>query len=327
MAVMRLSSTPAGKSGEMKDQREGLKAIYVNLDKSTDRANCISRQLTESGIENERFAAAALPACPDWDFKCFNDAIFKSNGDCFKGGAEFLSLLQHASKGNASTWEVASGILANWCSHKRLFQQLSDKSSSTYGFPHIGKAMLQVMQRSKDKKPAADKLSEKVYVIMEDDAILKPNFGSVIEDFVRNYNGEWDLVQVDTFGSVQGWDKVNEYQGKPVYRPSPLAEYFGLHCILVKESSVAKLNFAMEHMPAVPVDWFPKLLKLVPNMVTLSWSPDVVINPEVKMWAGYNGTDFLPKYCHEDILLSTIGGEAPATPSTIKRLSLSQQVE
>lgn len=334
-AVMRLSSyhreTPkadekVATASVSHKKRSHLKAFYVNLDKSPERAECISHQLSDNRIRSDRFAAATLPACPDWDFKCFKDAVFASNRDCFKGGAEFLSLLSHASKGNASTWEVASGILANWCSHKRLFQQLADNSSLSYGVKNFGwavgknmKSMLQLgNKKSQEEKP---KESEMVYIIMEDDAILKPGFGDAIEDFVQNFHGDWDLVQVDTFGSVQGFDKIDEYKQKPVYRPSPVAEYFGLHCILVKESSVAKMNFAMEHMPAVPVDWFPKLLKLVPDMVSIAWNPDIVINPEVKMWAGYTGEDFLPKYCKKDILLSTIGGEAAATPSTIERLN------
>ena len=85
---------------------------------------------------------------------------------------------------------------------------------------------------------AKTKKGEKVYIILEDDAILRPEFAEKINDFIANYDGsKWDMVQVDTFGGVDGRDKIGEYKNVSVYHPGMKGDYFGLHCILVKDPS------------------------------------------------------------------------------------------
>jgi len=303
-------------------QRSGLKAFYVNLDKSKERASCISQQLAEQRIGNNRYVASTMPNCGDFDFKCFQLAM-ETNKDCFKSGADLIHMFQHGSKGNASSVQVAGAVLANWCSHKRLFQELASNTSSNYGLAEfapkvegsIGNAVKKGLHlHQKFEEAGADMgggTDEEVYIIMEDDAILKPNFGNKIEEFVRNYAGKWDMVQVDTFGSKRDQDKIGMFKDTDIYHPSATGDYFGLHCILVKKSAVGKLNFEMGLMPAVPVDWFPKLLKDVPDTNGIVWNPDIVINPEVKAhWSDNAGEDFLPKYCDKKIVASVIGGEA-----------------
>lgn len=288
-------------------QRPNLQAVFVNLDKSTDRASCISRQLSDHRIDNVRFAASEMPTCPDFDFGCVTKSL-ESNKDCFKHGADLIHIFTHGSEGKQSKMKTAAGVLANWCSHKRLFQQIQTNHSSGYDFKNLlgGNQFLQ-----KKGSLLEEKKSEKVYVIMEDDAILKPGFGDTIEDFVQNYKGAWDMVQIDTFGSTRDQDKIGEYKNISLFKPSALAEYFGLHCLLVKESSVPKLNFEMGLMPAVPVDWFPKLLKDVPDTTVLAWNPDIVINPEVKTFDKKDASflaKWMPHYCEQSVTASTIGG-------------------
>jgi len=148
--------------------------------------------------------------------------------------------------------------------------------------------------------------NEKVFIVLEDDAILQPNFAEKVNDFIANYPGKWDMLQLDTFGKSDRRDKVGEFGGFPVYHPGTDGDYFGLHCILIKESSIGKINLEMGLMPAVPVDWFPKLLKAVPDTKVLVWNPDIVLQPEMKT----SGREVvLPSYCDQSIMKSTIGGE------------------
>merc|ERR1719443_1246969 len=116
------------------------------------------------------------------------------------------------------------------------------------------------------------------------------------------------MIQVDTFGRNHEADKVGEFKGAPVFRPSMQGDYYGLHCLLIKESSMGKINLEMGLMPAVPVDWFPKLLKEVPDTKVLAWNPDIVTQPEMAI---QNKTVELPSYCDDSVMISTIGAEVP----------------
>eukprot|EP00746_Dinoflagellata_sp_MGD_P125583 gnl/MRDRNA2_/MRDRNA2_60354_c0_seq1.p1 gnl/MRDRNA2_/MRDRNA2_60354_c0~~gnl/MRDRNA2_/MRDRNA2_60354_c0_seq1.p1 ORF type:complete len:329 (-),score=94.97 gnl/MRDRNA2_/MRDRNA2_60354_c0_seq1:27-1013(-) len=290
-------------------KQANLKAYFVNTEKSQARSACMTRQLNEQGIENERFSAVVMKECPDFDFTCMNDVVFNHHKDCFKSGADLLHLTQHGSSGkDASMKNRAMAVLANWCSHKRLFQQISTNTSSKYDVQTLGRNFFRekLLNKEPEKTAQAAKKSEKVYIILEDDAILRPQFAEKVQDFIQNYDGKWDMLQVDTFGGVDGRDKIGDFKGVPVYHPGMKGDYFGLHCMLIKESSMGKINLEMGLMPAVPVDWFPKLLKEVPDTKVLVWNPDIVRQPEMKT-AGKDVT--LPQYCDQSVLLSTIGGE------------------
>jgi hypothetical protein len=308
------SAAPADKFNPLKNfkarevtKQTNLKAFYVNTEKSTARAECMTRQLNDQGIENSRYSAVVMKECPDFDFTCMNDVVFNHHKDCFKSGADLIHLTQHGSSAkDASMKNRAMAVLANWCSHKRLFNEISKNTSSSYDVQALGKSFFRekILKDSKDE-PSAKK-DEKVYIVLEDDAILRPNFAEKVQDFISNYDGKWDMLQVDTFGGVDGRDKVGDFKGVPVYHPGMKGDYFGLHCILIKESSMGKINLEMSLMPAVPVDWFPKLLKDVPDTKVLVWNPDIVLQPEMKT-AGKDVA--LPSYCDDSVMLSTIGGE------------------
>jgi hypothetical protein len=311
-----VSAAPADKFNPLKNfkgtaaspaLRTNLKAYFVNTDKSEARAECMSKQLANQGIESARFKAVVMKECPDFDFVCMNDVVFNHHKDCFKSGADLIHLTQHGSSGkDASMKNRAMAVLANWCSHKRLFQEIATNTSSSYDVQTMAKNSFRQIVNKADEKTTKDANNDKVYIIMEDDSILKPDFADKIQDFIQNYDGKWDMVQVDTFGGVDGRDKVGDYKGVPVYHPGPKGDYFGLHCILIKESSMGKINLEMGLMPAVPVDWFPKLLKEVPDTKVLAWNPDIVAQPEMKT----QGKEVnLPSYCDDSVLLSTIGGE------------------
>jgi len=296
------------KLGEKKAMQQGLKAYFVNTEKSKARAQCMARQLNEQGIENERYDAVVMKECPDFDFTCMNDVVFTHHKDCFKSGADLIHMTQHGS-GGKSMKNTAMAVLANWCSHKRLFHEIAKNTSSKYDVQTLGRNFFRekiLNAKGEEDTGTKTKNGEKVYIILEDDAILRPEFAEKINDFIANYDGsKWDMVQVDTFGGVDGRDKIGEYKNVSVYHPGMKGDYFGLHCILVKESSMGKINLEMSLMPAVPVDWFPKLLKEVPDTKVLAWNPDIVVQPEMKT-KGKNVE--LPSYCDESIMYSTIGG-------------------
>merc|ERR1719160_1361187 len=158
-----------------------LQAYYVNTDKSKARAECMSRQLGEQGIESHRYKAVVMPECPDWELACMSKVVFVEHKDCFKSGADLVHLFQHGSGSqNASMKNRAMAVLANWCSHKRLFHELATNSSNDLQLAtfaqQAGKNLLrQVNPFEKNKEKTVKKLGkdEKVHIILEDDAILR----------------------------------------------------------------------------------------------------------------------------------------------------------
>merc|ERR1719160_36703 len=128
--------------------RTDIKAFFVNLDHSKDRASCISRQLNEHRIPNARFAAMTMPTCNDFDFGCVTKSM-EGHKDCFKNGADLIHIFTHGSQGNQTQMRTAAAVLANWCSHKRLFQQIQTNTSSNFDF---GKLISEGQQRFLEKK-------------------------------------------------------------------------------------------------------------------------------------------------------------------------------
>merc|ERR1719379_1559265 len=101
----------------------------------------MTRQLNEQGIDNERYNAVVMKECPDWDLTCMSDVVFNHHKDCFKSGADLIHVTQHGS-GGSSMKNTAMAVLANWCSHKRLFNEIATNTSSTYSLETMGKNFL-----------------------------------------------------------------------------------------------------------------------------------------------------------------------------------------
>jgi hypothetical protein len=191
------------------------------------------------------------------------------------------------------------GITSNWCSHKRLMQQITDEPES------------------------AD-----YHIIFEDDVVLKPGFKKAVADFIQNYNGtwgkKWDMVQIDPFGKTCDEHKVDEFRGNPIFKPTPhhwlrdqtplwrqthqewieknkCNEYWGFHAILVKKSAMKQIVANMEDNPTVPLDWLTGQYKNA-----IAWSPGVASNPEETHSDGKRIR--LPSYCKKEVLRSTLSG-------------------
>merc|ERR1719428_1798016 len=176
------------KKFDVKEKSKNLKAFFVNTDKSKARAQCMTRQLNEQGIENERWSAVVMKECGDWDLGCMNDVVFNHHKDCFKSGADLIHLTQHGSSGKDDSMKHrAMAVLANWCSHKRLFQQIVRSTSQQYDVTTLGRNFFRekLLNKHDDETPAKAAKDDKVYIVLEDDAILKPHFAEKIQDFIQ----------------------------------------------------------------------------------------------------------------------------------------------
>eukprot|EP00746_Dinoflagellata_sp_MGD_P155480 gnl/MRDRNA2_/MRDRNA2_85401_c0_seq5.p1 gnl/MRDRNA2_/MRDRNA2_85401_c0~~gnl/MRDRNA2_/MRDRNA2_85401_c0_seq5.p1 ORF type:complete len:344 (+),score=89.05 gnl/MRDRNA2_/MRDRNA2_85401_c0_seq5:72-1103(+) len=286
-----------------------VQAWYVNAKGKIDRDVCIRTQLEDMNIQPRRFTAIKLEKCfgpkaPDFG-TCIRNQGY---GDCIKSGMQWGALGAHGSeRADLEGTGVADytrhlGITSNWCSHKRLMQQIEkDEESADY------------------------------HLIFEDDVILKPGFKKAVADFIENYNGtwndgfkKWDLVQIDPFGTTCDDHKVDEFRGASIYKPTPhhwlrdmtplwrqthqqwieknrCNEYWGYHAILVRKSAMDKIVANMEDNPTVPLDW---LTGQYPNAI--AWSPGIASNPE-EMHSG--GKKFkLPSYCKKEVMRSSLSG-------------------
>lgn len=286
-----------------------VQAWYVNAKGKIDRDVCIRTQLEDLHIQPNRFAAIKIDDCfgKHYDFGvCVRKQGF---GDCIKGGMLWSALGAHGSEKADKEGEVGVadyrrhlGIVSNWCSHKRLFNQIFDSNQTA-----------------------------EYHLIFEDDVILKPGFKKAVADFIENYKGDWnsedkkwDLVQIDPFGSTCDWQKVDEFRGKPIFKPTPhlwvrdmkaeermklkdeieknrCNQYWGYHAILVRKSAMMDLVRDMENHPTVPLDWLTGQYKNA-----IAWQPKISRNPEEINTAGK--LVVLPSYCKREVLKSTLSG-------------------
>merc|ERR1719160_205699 len=159
-----------------------IEAWYVNLKKSKDRNKCISQQLEDLGFEPYRFEAVEWPKTCSGNTACLRQKT--DVADCITGGVGWGAVTVHGTKNKNSEARVQRGVLANWCSHKRLLEQYEMNKTNTK--------------------------EEEYIVVFEDDVILHKDFKDRIEKFIMEYDGklndgkvmDWDFVQIDPFGST-----------------------------------------------------------------------------------------------------------------------------
>jgi len=258
------------KAGQPKRLKKGqMEVWYVNLDSSTQRKQCVEDQLKKQFIEPHRFAAVKYPTTCEGGKNCFK----KEFADCMEGGINWAAVSHHGTV-SAGAGSVQKGVIANWCSHKRILDHLA-KDNVT-----------------KD---------EKYYVILEDDIILSPKFRLGLENFIASYPKEWKYIQVDPFGAEGR--QIGFYNGK-VTEPGRKGEKlpgdnYGMHCLVVKQSEIATIQNYFSTHEVIPIDW---IAKDIPGMIT--WAGNVVQNPE-----GHNGFEFQkPSFCGDGIFKSNIAG-------------------
>jgi hypothetical protein len=232
-------------------------------------------------VKPNRFSAIKFPET------CFEtapgkpyEACLEQAGlqDCIEGGIDYGSTATHGSR-TEDTGKIRSAVLSNWCSHKRLFQQI-------------------------EKESANNTKHAKYIVVLEDDVIVdRKYFMTVLQDFATKYeNRDWDFVQIDPFGHKDKKDLLEHFRGKPVFRPASdgqCSAYWGFHAVLLKVSALPRINHWMKLNQAIPIDWLPWRM---PH--GLSYSALISRNPEAAL---NGGVIVLPEYCSSKVMKSTIG--------------------
>jgi hypothetical protein len=287
----RIEQAKASRAAELKqeavqEQDENDKKIdvwYVNMNDAHERKKCLERQFMDmpGNVKPNRFGAIKFPkhcfeTMPGQPYEvCLKEAGLQ---DCFEGGIDYASTATHGSR-TEDTGKIRSAVLSNWCSHKRLFNQV--------------------------EKAAKNNTNHAKYiVVLEDDVILdRKYFMTVLQDFVSKYeNKDWDFVQIDPFGHKDKKDFLEHFRGKPVFKPASdgqCSAYWGFHAVLFKVSALHRINHWMKLNQAIPIDWLPWRM---PH--GLSYSALVSRNPEAAL---NGGVVVLPSYCSSSVMKSTIG--------------------
>merc|ERR1719149_484165 len=96
---------------------------------SHQRAACVEGQLKKQFIEPHRFEAVKYPtqcggAKPNKN--CFR----KEFSDCMAGGINWAAVSHHGTV-SAGAGMVQKGVIANWCSHKRILDLLAERAANS----------------------------------------------------------------------------------------------------------------------------------------------------------------------------------------------------
>jgi len=272
-----------------------LEAYFVNMNTSKKRRYCITRQLREQNMEAHRFEAVT------WPKKCYSDMKCLARSpvnDCITGGVAWPGISTHGTESSAEdgVGKTQRGVLANWCSHKRLFEKL-----------YVEKVLA---------KNASTE--EEYFLVFEDDVILHKDFRQRIENFILNFNGElqdgrtikWGSIQIDPFGNTG--KQAAKFDRGLISLPSKAdGDWFGMHAWLIKKSFLPKVVKWFQEHKAIPIDWIPKRMNQI-----LAWKPHIAENPEV-IQAG--GAIHPPGYCAKDALMkSTIAGASVTNSKATK---------
>merc|ERR1719388_785022 len=127
-------------------------------------------------------------------------ALKQLTPDCTAGGEKkaFMTDYDEVTKVLKSDETTRFHIISNWCSHKQLFSKLYNSSSK------------------------AD-----FFMVMEDDSVIDDEkFMPKMKEFINKYDGDyadnWQLVQVDFYGSSCKAQRVGAVGGKTVFKPANL---------------------------------------------------------------------------------------------------------
>jgi len=263
---------------------------YVNVDGAKARETCMNSQLKQIEQKPNRHRALRV-----------------LTPDCTVGGVKngFMTDYDEQTKVLKNDADTKFHIISNWCSHKQLFSNLY-KSNSTSDF----------------------------FVVLEDDAVLDDEkFMPKIREFIDDYSGankdDWQMVQIDFYGSSCKAHRVGAVGGKTVFKPRNLfkqgigfkkplkgsqecAQYFGGQALLVRKSEIPSIVENMEQHQTVPLDWLPAQLPR-----GLAWKPNIAYNSRsYKTTKGYNAAC---KGAHfgSDIAKAKPGG--PSTPVALQK--------
>lgn len=241
---------------------DDIEVWYVNVKGNTARETCMNSQLKNMGLEPHR-----------------HQAMQTLTDDCTAGGERkaFMTDYDEATKTLRQDSTTRFHIISNWCSHKQLFSKLYNSSSK------------------------AD-----YFMVLEDDTVIDDEkFMPKLKEFINTYDGEmkddWQMVQVDFYGSSCKYHSVGHSGGKSVFKPKNLfkqapgfkkplkgsqecAQYFGGQAFLIRKSEIPSIVENMETHATVPLDWLPAQLPR-----GLAWKPNIAFNSrQYKTTKGFN---------------------------------------
>jgi len=235
---------------------------YVNVAGAKPRENCMNAQLKQLNVEPNR-----------------HQALRVLTPDCTVGGEKkaFMTDYDEVTKVLKTDETTRFHVVSNWCSHKQLFSKLYNSSSK------------------------AD-----FFMVLEDDTVIdEAAFLPKMKEFISDYKGDmakdWQMVQVDFYGSSCKAHRVGSVGGKTVFKPKNLfkqgvgfkkplkgsqecAQYFGGQALLVRRSEIPSIVENMEQHQTVPLDWLPAQLPR-----GLAWKPNIAYNSRsYKTTTGFN---------------------------------------
>jgi len=221
------------------------KAFVINLYKRRDRCICMSHQLKNAPFKAERFNAVTF-SDPREEEKRFKqvDKVDPVTGVTTK--VPDYNQFKQVTSEDMQYSNLCGGLFKNgvkggthsvlqemslFCSHFNLWNKLKNEP-------------------------------EDAFIVMEDDLPMSNKIWGKIDNFFKHYTGKWDFVQVDAYGKngteMPLQDKVDEFEGSPIYKPSENGDYWGGHMFLLRKKAVHKMLARMRQDRSEPVDWLPR---------------------------------------------------------------------
>jgi len=235
------------------------------------KEKCMRAQMNQHCMPYEKFDATYIEPCSVTDFNCMQRRVVQDHPNCINKHVDWDSIQNYAQASQKGMMQV----LGEWCSHIKLLKEIQ-------------------------RRVALDEEFLKAYpaVLMLDDTVMldKEWTEEVTKDWVNNQKRAWDLVQLDSYGGKSNQDKIGEFRGKAIFRPSWKANYGGFHATLIKTASINQLLEKMQGLNVIPFEWVSKSMNDDPKgLEILTWEGGV----STVAWQASQPTKnfFLPKAC------------------------------
>jgi len=249
---LTLKETGEAKSDLVGTPQCKAKAFVINLHKRRDRCICMSNQLKSAPFKAERFNAVAF-SDPRTEEKKF---VTKDQAT----GRKITDPVQKAAAVPGTTYQEWTPVTAE----DMKDSQLCDGAfrNGVVGGTHSVLSEMALFCSHLQLWKKLEKEPEDAFIVMEDDLPMSPKIWEKLDHFVKTYKGKWDMVQVDSYGKegheMPAADKVDEFEGAPIYKPSESGQYWGGHMFILRKSALPKMLYRMKGMQSEPVDWLPR---------------------------------------------------------------------
>jgi len=216
-----------------------------------EKDKCMTAQLNQHCLPYERFDATYVAPCAAGNMQCLQQRVMEDHRDCLNRNVDWEAIKSYAVNAGKDMMQV----LGQWCSHVKALKEIQRRVALDEVFVNQYPAVM----------------------IMEDHVLLDKEWTEeVTKDWVNSYPGGWDLVQFDPYAGKAHADKIGEFRGKAIYRPSWKANYGGSHALLIKTAAVNTLLEKMQSLNVVPFEWIGKSMNDDPKgLEILSWEAGV----------------------------------------------------